>query len=109
MIHQHSLYITVITRLGSNPERVLAEHAIFKQDPSLREKVLIVPDELEDNLSSTYVRKCLLANNSIKYLVPERVNQYLTENQVYTAESMKINCEMDVFDAIVNEEIKAKK
>jgi len=93
-------YVAVVTRDGSNHEKVLSDHPIFKETPALRERVLVVNDELNDNLSSTFVRNSILAGRSIKYLVPEPVHDYLQGNPVYTEESMKINSDLDVFKQI---------
>ena len=60
----------------------------------LDEKIIIIEDELQDNLSSTFIRKRLLAGDDVKYLVPDEVNDYLIKKQVYTEESLKINTDV---------------
>merc|ERR1712110_916952 len=100
-------YLAVVTRSDSkhSPKEVLEQHEIFITNPTLREKVIIVEDVLEDVLSSTHIRDSLLAGQSVKYLVPDAVNEYLLENEVYTEESMKINAGANVFDDLAKGKI----
>jgi len=100
-------YVAVVNRKDSksSPDEVLQNHEVFVSEPALREKVVIIEDSLQDNLSSTHIRNCLLAGDSVKYLVPDSVHDYLTENQVYTEETMKINSGNDVLQALADNKI----
>ena len=100
-------YLAVIARKtdGVSCEEVLENHVIFKTDPSLKSKIVLIEDKLEDNLSSTHVRNLLLAGDSVKYLVPDEVERYLVEENVYTEDSMKINEGSDVFKKLAENEI----
>ena len=48
---------------------------------------LKIDDKIRNDVSSTLLRELLRESKSIQYLVPDSVAQYLTENEIYTAQS----------------------
>lgn len=73
-----------------NYEQILAHHDIYVyQRPGIdlgplteHERVRICPAPMLD-LSATYIRECIRAGKSVRYLVPEAVWEYLDGSQLY--------------------------
>lgn len=73
-----------------NPDQILAHHAIYVyQRPgtelgplAAHQRVHICQAPLLD-LSATYIRECIRAKKSVRYLVPEAVWEYLDGSRMY--------------------------
>lgn len=102
-------YIAVISRNNYDTQAVLDTHEIFQKFEKLKNKVIFVEDELQDDLSSTFIRNSLLAGKSIKYLVPDAVEEFLRSENVYTEESLMINSGVELAPMIKNRKDKEAK
>lgn len=59
---------------------------IIENNPVLfkyRENFIRMNQEIRSNYSSTYVRKQIKGNKSVRYLLPDEVYEYILENKLY--------------------------
>jgi len=72
--------IVVITREGSNPEQYVEKSSILRD---MAENIHIVTDWIVNDVSSTKIRNAVSRGESIKYLIPDPVIQYIRNNKLY--------------------------
>lgn len=72
--------IYVLERDRDNVENIIEENSFLKKN----KKVFIkAKNNINTNLSSTFIRKIIKDNKSIRYLAPEQVVTYINENRLY--------------------------
>jgi len=72
--------IVVISREGSNPERFIYNSDLLTQ---YQHNIHIVTEWITNEVSSTKIRTAVRRGNSVKYLVPDSVIEYIQKNQLY--------------------------
>jgi len=75
--------LVVITREGSNPEKYVYDHDILHQ---FRDNIHLITERIPNDLSSTRIRKAVKRNESIRFLVPDLVINYIEDNCLYKKE-----------------------
>merc|ERR1712059_46779 len=72
--------MVVVSREGSNPEKF-----IYKSDllTKYRNNIHIVTEWIANDVSSTKVRTAIRRSDSVKYLVPDPVVEYIAANNLY--------------------------
>lgn len=75
---QHGL--VVITREGSNPLRF-----VYESDQLTRHlrNILVVPEWISNDVSSTKVRRALRRQESVRYLIPDAALDYIMAQGLY--------------------------
>ncbi|MBD1372872.1 nicotinate-nucleotide adenylyltransferase [Hazenella sp. IB182357] len=58
-------------------------YAIEALPSFIQDKVHFIPDAIEMNVSSSWIRKKINQHQTTRYLIPERSYQYLKENHLY--------------------------
>lgn len=72
--------IYVLERDKDNIENIIEENNFLKKHKCTFIKA---ENNINTNLSSTYIRKILKSNKSIRYLAPEQVVTYINKNRLY--------------------------
>lgn len=72
--------IVVITRSDTSPQQFIDSHKILLQ---CKENISIVEEWIPNEISATKIRKAISENESIKYLVPDSVIEYIKEHNLY--------------------------
>ncbi|GFT07029.1 hypothetical protein NPIL_520223 [Nephila pilipes] len=72
--------LVVVTRSGSSPERFIYESDILSK---FQNSIHIVTEWIPNEISSTNIRRALRRGNSVKYLIPDAVLQYIKEHDLY--------------------------
>ena len=72
--------LVVIKRLGSNPEQLIYETDILYKH---KHNIKVVTDWITNDISSTKIRRSLSRNESVKYLIPDDVCDYIKQNKLY--------------------------
>ncbi|XP_007886229.1 nicotinamide/nicotinic acid mononucleotide adenylyltransferase 3 [Callorhinchus milii] len=77
-----------ISRDGAAPRRFIYESDIlFKH----RRNIHVVREWVQNDISATHIRRALRRGQSVKYLVPDNVIDYIKEHNIYTVESEQQN------------------
>lgn len=76
--------IVCMVRDGFNSKHVIEEHKILSNNSS---SITIIDEQINNDVSSTVMRKLLRESGTIKYLTPDSVVNYLTENLIYNDHS----------------------
>ncbi|XP_071948511.1 nicotinamide/nicotinic acid mononucleotide adenylyltransferase 3-like isoform X2 [Antedon mediterranea] len=84
IVNKHGL--VVITREGSNPHKFVYESDVLYRNFT---NIHIVTEWIYNEVSSTRIRRALNRNESIRYLVPDPVVQYIKSNELYHKDNNK--------------------
>ena len=82
--------ICVVARAGINHNQVVENHRILKEHA---ENIVIIDDVIQNELSSTAIRKQVVLGDSVKYLTPDSVLDYMISEKLYSEESQRKNCD----------------
>ncbi|XP_077967832.1 nicotinamide/nicotinic acid mononucleotide adenylyltransferase 1-like [Styela clava] len=75
--------LLVIERPGYDSERIMADNTMLSE---LRDSIHIITDPINNDTSSTVVRRALRKKESIKYLTPDSVIDYIMKHKLYSTE-----------------------
>ncbi|XP_043919069.1 nicotinamide/nicotinic acid mononucleotide adenylyltransferase 1 isoform X2 [Protopterus annectens] len=83
--------IVCITRAGSSAEKCIYESdVLFKH----RRNIHVVNEWITNDISATKIRRALRRNQSVKYLLPDPVVEYIHKHNLYSAESEEKNSDV---------------
>ncbi|XP_040580377.1 uncharacterized protein Nmnat [Lepeophtheirus salmonis] len=74
--------LVVISREGSNPEKFIYNSDILTK---YKNNIHLVTEWITNDISSTKVRRAMRRNESVKYLIPDEVIEYISEHGLYGA------------------------
>jgi len=72
--------MVVITRSGSNPEEFVSKTELLNKR---KNNIHIVPDLIYNEISATKIRAALRNGESVRYLIPDSVIDYIHNNNLY--------------------------
>ena len=72
--------IIVKTRENDNIQEIIEKDELLKK---YKEQIKTVNEEIRSNYSSTYVRKQIKEQKSVRYLMPDEVYEYIKQNELY--------------------------
>eukprot|EP00850_Spirogloea_muscicola_P018731 SM000175S03278 [mRNA] locus=s175:58157:61825:+ [translate_table: standard] len=72
--------IVCITREGSHARKLVNENDALYEN---RDNIRIVDEWITNNVSSTAVRRCIARGQSVKYLIPDMVLEYIQQHRLY--------------------------
>lgn len=75
--------LVCITRAGSDPYKFIYESDVLTE---YQNNIMIVNEWIYNDISSTKIRRALKRSESVKYLLPEPVIDYIKSNHLYGAE-----------------------
>nr|XP_058959310.1 nicotinamide/nicotinic acid mononucleotide adenylyltransferase 1-like [Pocillopora verrucosa] len=78
IVGKHGL--VVISRVGSNPESFIYESDVLTKYIN---NIHIVTEWISNDVSATKIRRALRRSESVKYLIPDPVIDYIKENKLY--------------------------
>ncbi|XP_014242160.1 nicotinamide/nicotinic acid mononucleotide adenylyltransferase 3 isoform X2 [Cimex lectularius] len=78
--------LAVVTRHGSDPYKFIYESDTLSK---YHNNIAIIPEWITNEISSTKIRRSLRRGESVKYLVPNEVIDYIRNNRLYEATNNK--------------------
>jgi nicotinate (nicotinamide) nucleotide adenylyltransferase len=72
--------LVVVSRFGSNPDKFIYESDTLHE---LKSNIEIVTEWIPNDVSSTKIRRSLGRGESVRYLVPDPVIDYITNHSLY--------------------------
>ncbi|XP_015838667.1 nicotinamide/nicotinic acid mononucleotide adenylyltransferase 3 isoform X1 [Tribolium castaneum] len=84
IVGQHGL--VVITRSNTNPNEFIYNSDVLTKYMS---NITIVTEWIQNEVSSTKIRRALRRGESIKYLIPEKVVDYIHKHNLYGSKTTK--------------------
>jgi len=73
--------LVVVTRPTYDPDKFIQNSDLLQE---LAANIFVVHQPFENDLSSTQIRRALRAKQSIRYLTPDPVIDYIVENKLYS-------------------------
>ncbi|XP_053136852.1 nicotinamide/nicotinic acid mononucleotide adenylyltransferase 1 [Hemicordylus capensis] len=80
-----------ITRVGNNAQKFIYESDVLWRH---KENIHLVEEWITNDISATKIRRALRRGQSVRYLVPDLVQAYIEQHDLYTAESEDRNSEV---------------
>lgn len=72
--------LVCITRSGSDPRKFIYESDVLTKH---QDNIHIVPEWIQNEISSTKIRRALRRHESVKYLLQDSVIEYIREHELY--------------------------
>ncbi|XXG50576.1 hypothetical protein AAC387_Pa02g4562 [Persea americana] len=72
--------VVCIHREGKDIEKIIAADDILCENKS---NIIVVDEMVPNQISSTRVRECIMRGQSVKYLMPDEVIDYINEQRLY--------------------------
>ncbi|KAM8927359.1 nicotinamide/nicotinic acid mononucleotide adenylyltransferase 1 [Pelodytes ibericus] len=91
--------IVCITRLGNGAREFIYKSDIFWKH---RENIHVVDEWVTNDISSTKIRRALRRGQSVRYLVPDSVLEYIQKHDLYNEESEEKNAGLTLEPLIRN-------
>ncbi|WP_243018168.1 MULTISPECIES: nicotinate (nicotinamide) nucleotide adenylyltransferase [Candidatus Cardinium] len=79
--------LVVITREGFDPFNTLKNSPKSHIFRKYQRNVIIIEEKIKNRISSTAIRHCIKNRESIRYLVPDSVIEYINANNLYLFDS----------------------
>ncbi|XP_004419993.2 PREDICTED: nicotinamide/nicotinic acid mononucleotide adenylyltransferase 3 isoform X1 [Ceratotherium simum simum] len=76
--------LVCVGRAGHDPERSILSLPILQK---YRHNVHLAREPVQNEISATYIRRALSQGQSVKYLLPDAVIDYIKEHNLYTKDS----------------------
>ncbi|KAM9343006.1 nicotinamide/nicotinic acid mononucleotide adenylyltransferase 1 [Pholidichthys leucotaenia] len=89
IVGRHGL--VCITRSGNDPQKFVYQSDILWK---YRKSIHLVSEWVTNDLSATHLRRALRRGQSVRYLLPDSVIDYIKEHNLYSAESEQKNADM---------------
>lgn len=84
ILGQHG--IVVITRSGSNPEQFIFNSDLLSK---YRKNITLITNWVSNEVSSTMARRLISRGDSVKYLLDDRIVDYIRNNGLFVDKSDK--------------------
>ncbi|XP_073731487.1 nicotinamide/nicotinic acid mononucleotide adenylyltransferase 1-like [Misgurnus anguillicaudatus] len=83
--------VACITRCGGNPEKVINQSdVLYKHSKNIH----VIREWVTNEVSATHMRRSLRRRQSVRYLLPDAVVNYIEENDLYSEESEQKNADV---------------
>ncbi|KAJ9672413.1 hypothetical protein PVL29_025863 [Vitis rotundifolia] len=76
--------VVCIRREGQDVEKIISDNNILNENKG---NIIVVDDLVPNQISSTRVRECISRQLSVKYLMEDRVIDYIKQHQLYSNSS----------------------
>lgn len=83
--------LVCITRSGSEPQKFIHQSDVLWK---YRKNIHLVHEWVTNEISATHVRRALRRGRTIRYLLPDSVVNYISEHNLYSAESEQKNADV---------------
>lgn len=83
--------LVCITRSGSDPYKFIHQSDLLWK---YRKNIHVVPEWVTNEISATHVRRALRRGQSVRYLLPDDVVQYIQEHQLYNSDTEQKNVDV---------------